>query len=58
MKEPFILLSEIENHLRNLLRDEILVDDLKAFCSREGHEVASIDEISFGDYVTVLGNEG
>ena len=55
--EPFVLLSEIENHLRNLLRDKILEEDLKALCCREGHEVASIDQMSFGDYVTVFGNE-
>ena len=54
---PFVLLSEIENHLRNLLRDKILVEDLKKLCNREDHEVASIDEMSFGDYVIVFGNE-
>lgn len=55
--EPFVLLSELENHLRNLLRDRILVEDLRRFCCREGHEITSIDEMSFGDYVSVFGNE-
>ena len=29
--EPFVLLSELEGHLRNLLRDKILVVDLKNY---------------------------
>lgn len=55
--EPFVLLSELENHLRNLLRDKILVEDLKKLCCRDCHEISSIDEMTFGDYVTVFGNE-
>ena len=30
--EPYVLLSELESHLRNLLRDKILVEDLKKLC--------------------------
>ena len=56
--EAFVLLSELENHLRNLLRDKILVEDLKKLCCRQGHEIDSIDEMSFGDYVSIFGNEG
>lgn len=56
--EPFVLLSELEGHLRNLLRNNILVEDLKELCTREpGHEITSIDEMTFGDYVTMFGNE-
>lgn len=56
--EPFVLLSELEGHLRNLLRNNILVEDLKKLCTREpGHEITSIDEMTFGDYVTMFGNE-
>jgi hypothetical protein len=55
--EAFVLLNELENHLRNLLRDKILVEDLKKLCCREGHDISSIDEMNFGDYVTVFGNE-
>lgn len=55
--ESFVLLNEIENHLRNLLRDEVLLEDLKRLCCREGHEVVSIDGMSFGDYIIVFGNE-
>lgn len=55
--EPYALLSELESHLRNLLRDKILVEDLKKLCSNTSGEVTSIDEMSFGDYVSVFGNE-
>jgi CBS domain-containing protein len=56
--DSFVLLSELEGHIRNLLRDTVLVEDLKKLCMREqGREVTSIDEMTFGDYVTVFGNE-
>lgn len=56
--EQFVLLSELEGHIRNLLRDTVLVEDLKKLCPRDpGKEVTSIDEMTFGDYVTVFGNE-
>lgn len=56
--EPFVLLSEMEGHLRNLLRDIILEEDLRELCTREpGREITSIDEMTFGDYVTVFGND-
>lgn len=55
--EPYVLLSELESHLRNLLRDKILVEDLKKLCNCKDGEIVSIDEMSFGDYVSVFGNE-
>lgn len=55
--EPFVLLSELESHLRNLLRDKILVEDLKKLCMSTTTDVTSIDEMTFGDYVAVFGNE-
>lgn len=55
--EPFVFLSELECHLRNLLRDNILVEDLKKLCCREGHDISSIDEMSFGDYIAMFSNE-
>ena len=53
----FVLLSELEGHLRNLLRDKILVVDLKKLCCKDSQEISSIDEMTFGDYVTIFGNE-
>lgn len=55
--EPFVLFSELESHLRNFLRDNILVEDLKRLCCNTSKEVTSIDEMAFGDYVSVFGNE-
>lgn len=55
--EPYVLLSELESHLRNLLRDKILVEDLKNLCNNATGEITSIDDMSFGDYIAVFGNE-
>lgn len=55
--EQYVLFSELECHLRNLLRDKILVEDLNKLCKVGDKEIFSIDEMSFGDYVTVFGNE-
>ena len=32
-------------------------EDLKKLCCRDCHEISSIDEMNFGDYVTIFGNE-
>ena len=55
--EPFVLLSELECHLRNLLRDNLLEEDLKKLCCKDEREITSIDEMTFGDYITVFGND-
>lgn len=56
--EPFVLLNELENHIRNLMRDKILLEDLKRLCQKpDEQEISSIDDLTFGDYITVFGNE-
>ena len=55
--QPFALLRELECHLRNLLRDKILVEELQKICCTNDRKLFSIDEMTFGDYVTVFGNE-
>lgn len=55
--EPFVLLNELENHLRNLMRDKILLEDLKSLCQTADKEISSIDDLTFGNYITVFGNE-
>lgn len=55
--EAFVLLSELEYHLRNLLRDKILVEDLKKLCCNEEKKIDSIDDLNFGGYITLFGNE-
>ncbi|MBP3228649.1 MAG: CBS domain-containing protein [Bacteroidaceae bacterium] len=59
--EPFVLMNELESHLRNLLRDKILLEDLNSLCGNSqnsGHDnITSIDDLTFGDYITIFGNE-
>lgn len=55
--EPFVLMNELECHLRNLMRDKILLEDLRKLCQREDKEITSIDDLTFGDYIIVFGCE-
>ena len=55
--EAFVLLSELECHIRNLLRDKILVEDLKKLCTTDEKAVETIDDLTFGGYITLFGNE-
>lgn len=55
--EPFVFMNELENHLRNLMRDKILLEDLKQLCQNVDKEVCSIDDLTFGNYITVFGCE-
>lgn len=54
--EPFILLEQIENHIRQLLDKKFLVEDIKEFCKIEGIErnIEYIDDLTFGDYIRIL----
>lgn len=54
--EPFVLLNELEIHIRNLMKDKILLEDLRKLCQND-REIKSIDDLNFGNYITVLGNE-
>lgn len=55
--ESFVILNEIESHLRNLMRDKILLEDLKKLCCKNDEKISSIDDMSFGDYIAIFGNE-
>ena len=54
--EPFVLLNELENHIRNLMKDKILLEDMKKLCQND-KEITCIDDLDFGDYISVLGND-
>ena len=55
--EPFILLEQIENQVRHLLDEKILLEDLKAVCKEEGREVNAIDDLTFGEYQRLFENQ-
>jgi len=58
--EPFILLEQIENHIRQLLNKKFLIDDLREFCKIDNTErkIEFIDDLTFGDYLRILSNQG
>ncbi len=56
LAEPFLLLREIELHIRQLLQDKVSSDDLKALGSAEASlpPPDSISDLSFGGYIRLL----
>lgn len=54
--EPFVMLEQIENQVRHLLDEKILLEDLKKVCQEEGREVNAIDDLTFGEYQRLFEN--
>lgn len=56
--EPFLLLGEIENHVRRLIDGKFSVEDVKAARdpADEDREVKSVADLTFGEYVRLLSN--
>jgi hypothetical protein len=58
--EPFLLLGEIENHIRRLVGGKFTQEELTA--NRDpadaGREVSSVSDLTFGEYVWLLQNPG
>lgn len=55
--EPFILLEQIENHIRKILDNKFLIADLKEFCQigEIERKIEFIDDLNFGDYIKIVG---
>jgi CBS domain-containing protein len=56
LTEPFLLLGEIENHIRRLLSDRITSQELQDLCDPgdSGRTVEGIADLTFGEYVRLL----
>lgn len=56
LAEPFLLLREIELHLRQLLQDKVTAEDLKILGPLDGSgpKPQSISELSFGGYIRLV----
>ena len=56
LSEPFLLLSEIENHLRRLIDGKFSLDELKA--SRDPNDanrtIENVANLTFGEYIRLL----
>lgn len=56
--EPFLLLEQIENHIRLLLTDKFLLEDIHNVIGKEtdGLKINSIDDLTFGQYLRLIEN--
>lgn len=56
--EPFVLLEQIENHLRQILHGKILVQDLESLCKNNpSRSICCIDDLNFGEYIRLMEDE-
>lgn len=53
--EPFVLMEQIENLIRVILDEKILLEDLRKNCQEKERTVDSIDDLTFGEYIRILG---
>jgi hypothetical protein len=58
LAEPFLLLGEIENHIRRLIDGKFTTEEVKAACELEdsGRDVQSVADLTFGEYIRLLEN--
>lgn len=56
LAEPFLILEQIENHIRALLDSKFTIDQLKEASDDEDseREIESISDLTFGEYVRLL----
>jgi CBS domain containing-hemolysin-like protein len=56
LAEPFLILEQIENHIRALLDSKFTTDQLKEASDNEDseREIESISDLTFGEYVRLL----
>jgi CBS domain-containing protein len=58
LAEPFLLLGEIENHIRRLIDGKFSLEDVQAFRDPTdiGRDVQSVADLTFGEYLRLLEN--
>lgn len=56
LTEPFLLLEQIENHIRQILDGKFLLDELIKFCKigETERDIEHIDDLTFGDYKRII----
>jgi hypothetical protein len=56
LTEPFLLLGEIEQHIRQLIFEKFTADELKSVRdpSDAGREIASVADLAVGEYIRLL----
>lgn len=58
LTEPFLLLKEIENHIRIILDGKFTLEDLRKFASSPDSDtdINSISDLTFGEYTRIIEN--
>ena len=60
LTQPFLILNEIENMLRDLISRSFTIESIRRFCetsiSRRGHPVETVEDMNFGEYIFLLDN--
>lgn len=51
--KPFVLLEQIENHLRMLMEGKFLLEDIQKIC-QDDRPVKNIDDLTFGEYIRLV----
>ncbi len=56
VSEPFLLLEQIENHIRQILDGKFLMDELREYGQMGDYirEIEYIDDLGFGDYIRLI----
>lgn len=53
--KPFVLLEQIENHIRMLMEGKFLLEDIQKIC-QDDRPVNNIDDLTFGEYLRLIEN--
>lgn len=54
--EPFLLLEQIENHIRLILDGKFLLEEMKEYTNGDDKEIEYIDDLTFGNYIRIIEN--
>lgn len=59
LSEPFLLIEQIENFIRNILKDKLTYDDINKVLdlSKVEKEIRHLSDLTFGHYVRIFENE-
>ncbi len=55
LSEPYLLLEQIENHIRKILADKLIPKDVTGLLDLE-KELTDLSELTFGQYVRIIEN--
>ena len=58
LEEPFLLLEQIENQIRQLIDEKFLLEDIKKLCEETSSpkKIRTIEDLTFGDYIYLIEN--